>query len=261
MAVSERTKTTSMDQRESGKNLLDGFTKRTPLPILIVALLFPLVVTFVYFVLLRGYSTSVQHVSYSLGKGLQFVFPIVWCLLVLKEPRRLPIRSWAGVPAGFGFGLMVATAMWLLFALILQPQGFFEGAMQAVQGKMLAWGIINTPSYMLLATFYVLIHSALEEYYWRWFVYRHLSYQMPEAAANVLSSVGFMTHHVLLLGVYFGWASPFTYLFSLAVAIGGSYWAWLYQRTGSLLGPWISHMLVDAAIFVVGYSLVHLMFK
>ena len=29
-------------------------------------------------------------------------------------------------------------------------------------------------------------------------------------------------------------------------------WAWLYHRSGSLLGPWLGHALVDAAIFV-GY--------
>jgi membrane protease YdiL (CAAX protease family) len=250
-----------MDQSTVGYKRLEGFTKRTPLPILIGAMLIPFVVTFVYFVLLRGFPSSVQQTSYLIGKGLQFTFPAVWCLLVLREPRRLPLRSWAGAAAGFGFGLMVATVMWFMFSLVLQPQGFFESATTAVQGKMLAWRITNTPSYALLTIFYVLIHSALEEYYWRWFVYRHLSYQVPETTANLLSSLGFMAHHVLLLGVYFGWASPFTYLFSLAVAIGGSFWAWLYQRTGSLLGPWISHMLVDAAIFVVGYTLVCETFK
>jgi uncharacterized protein len=49
--------------------------------------------------------------------------------------------------------------------------------------------------------------------------------------------------------------SPWTWLFSLSVAVGGAFWAWLYQRTGSLYGPWLSHLLVDAAIFLVGYDL------
>ena len=72
----------------------------------------------------------------------------------------------------------------------------------------------------------------------------------------LISSLGFMAHHVIVLGFYFGWHSPWVYLLSLAVAIGGAFWAWLYDRTGSLAGPWLSHMLVDAGIFAVGYRMI-----
>ena len=41
-----------------------------------------------------------------------------------------------------------------------------------------------------------------------------------------------------------------------AVAIGGAFWAWLYNRTNSLLAPWVSHALIDAGIFWIGYDLV-----
>ena len=66
-----------------------------------------------------------------------------------------------------------------------------------------------------------------------------------------------MAHHVLVLATFFGWSSPATYVFSLAIAIGGAYWAWLYARSGSLYGPWLSHLLVDAGIFLIGYDLLH----
>ncbi len=46
-----------------------------------------------------------------------------------------------------------------------------------------------------------------------------------------------------------------TYLFSLAVAVGGVIWAWMYEKTGSLYGPRVSHALVDTVIFIVGYDL------
>ena len=41
-------------------------------------------------------------------------------------------------------------------------------------------------------------------------------------------SLGFMAHHVVLLATFFGWDSPLAYLFSLAIAVGGAFWAWLY---------------------------------
>ena len=74
--------------------------------------------------------------------------------------------------------------------------------------------------------------------------------------AIFISSVGFMAHHVLVLGLYFGWFSPATVVFSLATAVGGAFWAWLYARSGSLYAPWLSHLLIDAGIFWVGYDLI-----
>ena len=47
-----------------------------------------------------------------------------------------------------------------------------------------------------------------------------------------------------------------TYFFAICVAIGGMIWAWLYDRTGSLYGPWLSHLAVDAGIFFIGWDMV-----
>jgi hypothetical protein len=44
--------------------------------------------------------------------------------------------------------------------------------------------------------------------------------------------------------------------FSLCVAAGGAFWAWLYHRSGSLFAAWISHLQVDVAIMAVGYEMV-----
>ena len=40
-----------------------------------------------------------------------------------------------------------------------------------------------------------------------------------------------------------------------AVAVGGAFWAWLFQRTGSLVAVWWSHVLIDAALMAIGYDL------
>ena len=65
-----------------------------------------------------------------------------------------------------------------------------------------------------------------------------------------------MIHHLIVLGLYFGWDSPLTYLFSAATAIGAAVWARIYQRTDTIFGPWLSHMQVDIAIFMIGYVMV-----
>jgi len=44
--------------------------------------------------------------------------------------------------------------------------------------------------------------------------------------------------------------------FSACVGIGGALWSLLYQRQGTLVGAWASHATVDAALMILGYSLI-----
>ena len=46
------------------------------------------------------------------------------------------------------------------------------------------------------------------------------------------------------------------FVFGTGVGIGGALWCWLYRRQRTLAGAWVSHAIVDVAIFCVGYSLV-----
>jgi membrane protease YdiL (CAAX protease family) len=66
-----------------------------------------------------------------------------------------------------------------------------------------------------------------------------------------------MAYHVVLLFPFF--AGKFLTLvmpLSLGIAVGGAVWAWLYERTGSIYAPWLSHLIIDVAIFAVGYDLI-----
>ena len=69
-----------------------------------------------------------------------------------------------------------------------------------------------------------------------------------------LGAAAFALHHFVILWEFFGVKIGF--LFSLVVAAGGILWALIYRRTGSLLGPWLSHVIVDAAILGIGYDLI-----
>jgi membrane protease YdiL (CAAX protease family) len=73
----------------------------------------------------------------------------------------------------------------------------------------------------------------------------------------VISSLAFMSFHVIVLAVFLPhrfWelAVPL----SFCVALGGCVWAWLYNRTGSIYAPWLSHVIVDLAIMAVGFDMV-----
>ena len=123
--------------------------------------------------------------------------------------------------------------------------------------KLEGFGLATPAGFVLLTVFLALIHSLLEEYYWRWFVFGWLRRLLPLLPALLLSSVAFMSHHVIILAVFFpGQFWTATVPFSLAIAGGGFVWAWLYDRTGSLYAPWLSHLIIDLAIMAVGYDMV-----
>jgi membrane protease YdiL (CAAX protease family) len=236
-------------------------THQTPptgrdLAAVVIAMVLPSAITWLYFFGAEDFSADAQRVIFGVVKALQFGLPIVWVLAVQKRRVSLRPSGGQGVLFGLAFGALVAGAIFALYFGVLKGSTLLAGAMPEIRGKVAGFGIDSVWKYAVLGAFYSLIHSFMEEYYWRWFVFGQLRRWTPIGAAAVISGLGFMAHHVLVLGKYFGFGSPATYLLASCIAVGGAVWAWLYQRTGSLLGPWLSHMLVDAAIFAIGYGLV-----
>jgi len=227
--------------------------------VLVVALVLPTFVTWLYFVALTSAPAAVQQTAYGVGKTVQFALPAVWVYWWQRERFEWLRPTREGLLSNVLFGGAVVALMMAVYHLWLNPTGYLapgSAAGQAVIDKVQGFGVGSLWSYVGLGAFYSLIHSGLEEYYWRWFVFGRLRRFMSLGSAIAVSSVGFMLHHVILLGIYFDWALLPTVLFSVAVAIGGAVWAWLYHRSGSLFGPWMGHLLIDAGIFVVGYDLV-----
>ena len=232
-----------------------GHGGTTEWPAIVFALIFPTVLTWVYFIALAESDPSLQKGAYGIGKVIQFAFPLVFVLLVRKERLQFRGLDTQGLVLAVGFGALVAGSMLGLYHFWLKPAGHFASVIPEVREKLKGFGITTLAAYAVLAVFYSLVHSLLEEYYWRWFVFGRLRNVVPLWGAVAISSVGFAAHHVLVLAKYFGWDSPATWLFSAGVAVGGAVWALVYQQSKSLLGPWLSHLLVDAAIFAIGWDL------
>jgi membrane protease YdiL (CAAX protease family) len=102
------------------------------------------------------------------------------------------------------------------------------------------------------------LHSWFEEYYWRAFLFAQLERRMRGWRAMALSSLTFAAHHWIVLDSFlageYRWSA--TLPLTLLVAAAGAVWAWLYRRRRGLLSPWLSHLLVDAALMAVGYQLI-----
>jgi membrane protease YdiL (CAAX protease family) len=240
------------------------------------ALVFPTLATWFYFLAMNGAPAGWQQAAAGLGKTIQFAFPLIWVLAIQRRRRGPQAAAFQGsrhtpcaaldgtrrVPAtrglalGAGFGLLVFAVALAVYGGWLKPSGFLDEAGRRMADKVTGFGVRSWPWFAAMGVFYALLHSLLEEYYWRWFVFGQLRRWIPVGAAIAVSSLAFTAHHVLVLGFYFGGFSLPTGILALAVAIGGVFWAWLYQRGGSLYGPWLSHAMIDAALFLIGYDLI-----
>jgi len=248
--------------------------KSSTLAAIAFAMVFPSILTWVYFVLMANWAASAQQSAYSILKFVQFGFPAFWAwcwfrgtLPALVPGRQHPelttaVEQTGSKMPGTGwlvsvwFGLFVAASIFAGYWFLSRTGWIEESFLETVRQKVSGMNLDTPLRFAALGIFYSLIHSYLEEYYWRWFVFVRLRDYLPDGQAMLVSSLGFMAHHVILLATFFGWGSPLTWLFSAGVAIGGCVWAWLYRHTGKLLYPWISHLIVDAALFSLGYFLV-----
>ncbi len=225
--------------------------------VLAIAIFYPFVLTLVYFVVLAHAAPGLQKGAFGVGKAIQFLLPIVWIALILREPWFIRRFRASGVVEGIGFGTIVFLAILGLYHVILKHPGADlapdSKAVQTILDKVGAFGIGSSAFFIAFGAFYSLIHSGLEEYYWRWFVFRRLRPMLGPGTAIAVSSFGFALHHLLLLGTYFGYDNPLAWLGTLGVAVGGAYWAWNYHRFDSIWPAWISHGIIDAAIFAVGF--------
>jgi membrane protease YdiL (CAAX protease family) len=216
-------------------------------------MLLPTVLTALYFVALTG---PAQQVVYAAGKVVQFTFPLLFLVLYLRAQPRWRWPRPGGLFLGVGFGLLVAGAMLGAYFGALRSSPLLAQTPGRIREKLAPFGLTAPGAYLACAAFYCVLHSLLEEYYWRWFVYGQLRTLLPPVAAVALASLAFTAHHVIVLWVYLpGKVVTGVLPASLAVALGGAVWCWVYERSGSLLGPWLSHLLVDAALFAIGWDL------
>ena len=181
------------------------------------------------------------------------------------------------MPAGLVTGLLtlaVIIGAWELFAHKLVDAAMFKE-------KMLDIGLGTPVNYLAFAAGVTFINALLEEYVWRWFVYRKwyevlsrkprtggpvaipgavgspgrpwLAGGLPGAGAIVLAGLFFVLHHSIAMSVYFDW--QVNALASLGIFLGHVTWSVIYLRYKNIYAGYVSHIFADIGLFVVGYMI------
>lgn len=178
------------------------------------------------------------------------VFPLAWIVKYNSQALRLPKFIWREVGVGLGWGILMFSV--ILSAYFLVGQQIID--LTAIRTKATEVGIINPLLYLAGCVYWSFINSLIEECTWRGFVVSRCKVLFPESIAVILAALFFTTHHsIALYGYTYNWS--IVLLGSLGVFVAGIVWADTYNRYQSIAPGYISHILADLAIAIVGYQL------
>lgn len=184
-------------------------------------------------------------------------FPLVWLILVDKQRPCIPAVKKPGLLIGLIIGLLsvgvIFTVYFWLGSSWIDPQMVRDAASKS--------GLDQPRVYIIGAVYFCLVNSLLEEYVWRWFVFRKSEVVLTKVlgsggkyAAVFASALFFTLHHIVALRVQFHW--DVTILASLGVFIGGAIWSGFYLKYRSIWPGYVAHVLADIPIFIIGWWLI-----
>lgn len=209
------------------------------------ALFFQVVGSYLYY---RAFTGATAQGFYIGTKIILVAWPLLW-FFVMREAF-LRKREWKigrGLLFGFLYGALIGGA---ILGIYFTFQEYFAQFAGGVAAKISDLGIGGS-KYLLFAIFLSVVHSFLEEYYWRWFVFGGLMLRLKPLWAGIVASAAFAGHHYIVLWAFLPlWQ---VLLFGSLVGVGGGIWCYIYYKTGRLSANWISHLLVDMAIMYVGW--------
>ena len=214
--------------------------------ILSLAILIPLPSLGVLFGMILFPNTMIGATIFFSCKVALLAIPIIWLKLINKHQFTLSPAKQGGFLVSGLIGLVMSGiiffAYYSLGPLLIDPV--------IIQETMNDVGLANKLSYLACVLYWVLINSILEEYVWRWFVVSQAEKIGSVPFAIVLSAIGFILHHALAMSLYFNIVSVL--LCSVAVFIAGLFWSWCYVKYRSIWPCYVSHAIVDIAIFYIG---------
>ncbi len=191
------------------------------------------------------------------GAGLFFAmkvwlvaFPLI-CFLRFDKQKLSgsPMRK-GGVTLAIITGLVINAVIVGVFALwgdtLIDPE--------LIRSKVTDIGLNSVPKYLGCALYWITANSLIEEYVWRWFVVRHCEHVSRPVGAVILSALGFTVHHIIAMQLYMSWTA--VAISATGIFIGGAIWSALYVKDRSIWPCYMSHGIVDVAIFGIGYKLI-----
>ena len=174
-------------------------------------------------------------------------FPLLWVIKTKSAAFRLPKFKWSEIRVGFGLGIIMFGAIVLAYYLV--GQQIID--LSEIRDKAATVGITNRYVYLAGCVYWSFINSLVEELTWRGFVVSQLKILVSPTVAVILAALFFTAHHSLAIyGYTHDWL--IVALGSIGVFLAGIVWAWCYSYYRSVTPGYVSHILADFAIAIIG---------
>ena len=193
---------------------------------------------------------QIGQAIFSFCKLWLLFLPAFWFFVIDKKKLQWSAPRRRHLPIGVATGVVGGLAVVLAYLFIALPR-IDPAALRATTTEI---GIGSPVAYIAGALYWIMINSLIEEYVFRWFLLKQAERLVAPMTAVLISSSVFTAHHIIALNAYL--EPMLTFLASAGIFIGGSVWCWIYLRVRSLWPCWLSHALIDAAVFAVGYHIV-----
>ena len=184
---------------------------------------------------------------FTLSKLWLLTLPLLWHTLVDKSRISFsPLRKgglWLAFISGTAISALIVTAYFLFWRFFFDEYGLTV--------KIVSIGLDNPTIYICAALYWICVNSVLEEYVWRWFVTKQCSKLTYTCISAILSALFFTLHHTIAMSTFM-WPET-NAICSAGIFAGGVIWSWMYIKYKSIWPGFISHAIVDLAIFGLGY--------
>jgi uncharacterized protein len=177
------------------------------------------------------------------------IFPLWWQISVERQQLRwrLSLDGW-----------LVGSILGLLMSIAILASYWFAGRywlnIPDIRARVSQMGM-NIPLMVFgFGTFQTLVNSLIEEYVWRWFVFRHCARLWTQTQAVWISAGFFTLHHVILLVAYCDdWR--LVVVGSIGVFVAGVIWTRCAKIYHSLLPSYLSHLAADLALQIASWHI------
>ena len=185
------------------------------------------------------------------SKAWLLAIPLWWQLSVERKKPSASLPRRGGLGLGAGLGLAIAGL--IVGAYLVVGRQWIEPAV--IRATLEPFGLTTPHVYLGAVAYWVLFNSLVEEVVFRWFLASKgealfHGHRFATLFAVLLSAACFTGHHIIAMAAYFDWRV--TLIGSLGVFVGGAVWSALYLRYRSIWVPYISHAIVDIAVFGIG---------
>lgn len=187
-------------------------------------------------------------ILWALAKIWLFAGPLAWLLLFEREKLSLsPVRR-GGMGVGLLLGIGMAAVIWGAYALV--ARGNMD--VSNFHTKLAAVGLTSAGMYLAVSSYWTFVNSLLEEYVFRFFMFRQSERIWSRWLAVVMTALFFTIHHTLALAAYVPlWQNA---LASFGVFSASIIWSWLYAHYRSIWPCYVCHILADVAVFAIGWD-------